>query len=710
MNGNGRGRRPDSGGRPPQPRSMRTMAFWILMLILIFVAVPLINYNKEREYKVDYTRFMDQLEANNIARVIFDGQRLHGVFRRSVSITEGTEAVDVQRFYMNIPYALPDLPEQIRSHSTDEHPILIDTEEPRFNWWGTLAYWAPILLLVFLWFFFIRQMQGGSNRAFSFGKSRAKLVGGDKPMVTFEDVAGAEEAKVELAEIVEFLSDPKKFKRMGARIPRGCLLVGPPGTGKTLLGKAVAGEARVPFFSMSGSDFVEMFVGVGASRVRDLFEQGKKNAPCIIFVDELDAVGRHRGAGLGGGHDEREQTLNQLLVEMDGFDTSDGVIILAATNRPDVLDPALLRPGRFDRQIVVDMPDLKGREGILKVHMRKVPIADDVDLNMLARSTPGLSGADLANIVNEGALLAARRNHDRVYMIDFEDAKDKVMLGPERKSRVMKEDTRRKTAYHEAGHAIVGIVAPQADTLHKVTIVSRGRAGGVTYFLPEEDRLYYVDREYILDKMTMALGGRVAEELILDKISSGAQDDIRKVTDMARAMITRFGMSDKLGPIAYGENEETIFLGRSVAHTQNFSERTAQMIDDEVRSVVEECLERARAILAEHIDALHRVADALMERETLSGDDVQILMRGEELPPFDREAAEAARRKVQEKGATMAERIDAALAEDRNGDTGEMPADHEATASADEAVANPAADGADAGEPSEDPGTRSGER
>ncbi|MCP4549893.1 MAG: ATP-dependent metallopeptidase FtsH/Yme1/Tma family protein [bacterium] len=645
------------------PRAMRTMSFWVLMLILLFVGAQLLESGKPREFQVNYSRFMTELEQNNLSLVTFENTELHGKFRHPVQITYGDKAVDVEHFTTSLPFELPDLLETIRAYSTETHPIQIQIDKPRFNWGNMLIYWAPILLLVFLWFFFIRQMQGGSNRAFSFGKSRAKLVSGDKPATSFDDVAGADEAKVELNEIVEFLSDPKKFKRMGARIPRGALLVGPPGTGKTLLAKAVAGEARVPFFSMSGSDFVEMFVGVGASRVRDLFEQGKKSAPCILFVDELDAVGRHRGAGLGGGHDEREQTLNQLLVEMDGFDTSDGVILLAATNRPDVLDPALLRPGRFDRQIIVDMPDVRGREGILKVHMRNLPVADDVNVKTLAQGTPGLSGADLANICNEAALLAARLNHDKVYSIDFEEARDKSMLGPERRSRVFSDETRLKTAYHEAGHAIVGTLLENADTLHKVTIVARGMAGGVTHFLPDEEKYIYRDREALLDTITMALAGMVAEQLIYSNTSSGAASDIKKVTSIARHMVTQWGMSDKLGPIAYGDNEETVFLGRSITQNSNCSEATAQIIDSEVRDIVERCRERAQEVLEQNRDGLDRVANALMERETISGEEVDLLLKGEELAPFDKEAAESARQLRISKTKPTHERIDDVLSE-----------------------------------------------
>ena len=663
------GKRPGRpGGSTPQvPRPMRTMSFWFLMVILLFVAVQLINYGKTQEYPVSYTRFMSELEGDNLKEVEFVGDNVKGQFRAPVSITIRGEAVEVERFTLHLRDPSFELLESIRGHSTDEHPIVISTKAQGVNWWTTLIYWAPILLLVLLWFFFIRQMQGGSNRAFSFGKSRAKLAGGDKPRTTFEDVAGADEAKVELNEIVEFLSDPKKFKRMGARIPRGALLIGPPGTGKTLLAKAVAGEARVPFYSMSGSDFVEMFVGVGASRVRDLFEQGKKNAPCIIFVDELDAVGRHRGAGLGGGHDEREQTLNQLLVEMDGFDTSEGVILLAATNRPDVLDPALLRPGRFDRQIVVDMPDVRGREGILRVHMRNVPVAEDVDVKVVAQGTPGLSGADLANIVNEAALLAARLNHDKVYMADFENARDKVMIGPERRSRVLSEATRRQVAYHEAGHAILGCELEHADLLHKVTIVARGMAGGVTHFLPNEEKLMYRDRDYLMDQITMALGGLVAENLVYGRHTSGPQSDIQSITSIARAMVTRWGMSETLGPISYGEAEEMVFLGRSFQHHQNFSERTAQLIDEEVRRLVDSSLQRATAILTARRQTLDLIADALLERETLTGDEVQTIMKGGTLPPFDREAAEAGRRRKADEDLSRGERIDAVLDAARRG-------------------------------------------
>ena len=492
----------------------------------------------------------------------------------------------------------------------------------------------PYLLIFGLLIFMLRQMQQGGNRAFAFGKSKAKLLAGDTPKVTFADVAGADEAKQELEEIIDFLKDPQKFQRLGGRLPKGALLVGPPGTGKTLLAKAVAGEAGRPFFSMSGSDFVEMFVGVGASRVRDLFEQGKAHAPCIIFIDEIDAVGRHRGAGLGGGHDEREQTLNQLLVEMDGFESNDGVILLAATNRPDILDPALLRPGRFDRQIVVDMPDVKGREQILRVHTRKIPLAPGVDLERIARGTAGLAGAELANIVNEAALLAARRNKAVVDMRDLEDAKDKVMLGLERRSRVLSDEERRLIAYHEAGHALVSLSVPGSDPLHKVTIIPRGRALGITAYLPEEE-LHKYTKQSILSRLAMAYGGRVAEELVFgpEKVTTGAAQDIQHATDVARRMVTQYGMSDTIGPIAIGDREAEIFLGREVVQRREISERTAELVDTEVKRILGDAYERAKAVLLDRRDALDRLAAALLERETLDREEVELVVAGKPLPP-----------------------------------------------------------------------------
>jgi len=490
---------------------------------------------------------------------------------------------------------------------------------------------GPFVLLGAIWFFMLRQMQSGGNKALSFGKSRARLLSMQQKKVTFKDVAGVDEAKEELKEIIEYLREPQKFQKLGGRIPKGVLLVGPPGTGKTLLARAVAGEANVPFFSISGSDFVEMFVGVGASRVRDLFEQGKKNAPCIIFIDEIDAVGRHRGAGLGGGHDEREQTLNQLLVEMDGFESNDGVILVAATNRPDVLDPALLRPGRFDRRVVVGLPDVRGREEVLRVHVKKVPVADDVNLNILARGTPGFSGADLANMVNEAALNAARVNRKQVTMYDFELAKDKVLMGAERKSMLLTDEEKRVTAYHEAGHALVSMMQPHSDPIHKVTIIPRGMALGVTIFLPGDRHNY--TREYLEANLATAYGGRVAEEIFLNQMSTGAGSDIENATDLARRMVCEYGMS-RLGPLTFGKKEEQIFLGREIAQHRDFSEETARQIDLEVRRLIDQAYQAAHSILDSHKDAMHRVAAALLERETIDAEEVKMLLEGKELPPM----------------------------------------------------------------------------
>jgi cell division protease FtsH len=511
-----------------------------------------------------------------------------------------------------------------------------------------------MLLLIGVWIFFMRQMQSGGGKAMGFGKSRARLLTERVGRVTFEDVAGIDEAKQELEEVVDFLKDPQKFQRLGGKIPKGVLLVGPPGTGKTLLARAIAGEANVPFFTISGSDFVEMFVGVGASRVRDMFEQGKKNAPCIIFIDEIDAVGRHRGAGLGGGNDEREQTLNQLLVEMDGFEANEGVILIAATNRPDVLDPALLRPGRFDRQVVVPNPDVMGREQILKVHMRKVPLAPDVDPRVVARGTPGFSGADLANLVNEAALLAARKNKRLVTMADFEDAKDKVLMGAERRSMVMTDEEKKLTAYHEAGHAIVGLNVPQYDPLHKVTIIPRGRALGVTMSLPERDRLS-MSRQYCVSRLAMVFGGRVAEELVFghENVTNGATDDIRQATRLSRAMIMEWGMSEKLGPVRYNANEQEVFLGHSVTQSQNLSEATAELIDSEIRKLIDDAEGHARRILTERRGDLETLANALLEHETLSGEEVKALLRGEQIvrPTDDRPSDSGRRSSVPPTGA-----------------------------------------------------------
>jgi cell division protease FtsH len=491
-------------------------------------------------------------------------------------------------------------------------------------WYNVLISWFPMLILIGVWIFFMRQMQSGGGKAMSFGKSRARLLSDTQEKVTFKDVAGIDEAKEELSEIVEFLRDPKRFTRLGGRIPKGVLLMGPPGTGKTLLGRAIAGEAGVPFFSISGSDFVEMFVGVGASRVRDLFLQGKKHAPCIIFIDEIDAVGRHRGAGLGGGHDEREQTLNQLLVEMDGFESNEGVILISATNRPDVLDPALLRPGRFDRQVVVSLPDIRGREKILKVHMKKTPIGGDVSPLVLAKGTPGFSGADLENLVNEAALLAAKRGKEKLEMVDFEDSKDKVYMGLERKSKVIKEEDRRTTAYHEGGHALVARFLPNADAINKITIIPRGRAAGVTWFLPEERDFKYKDQ--LEGELAVAFGGRVAEEIVFNRISTGASNDIKQATELAQQMVRSWGMSDELGPLSYSKGEEQVFLGREIAQHRDYSELTAQKIDGEISRLIKNAHEKAKAVLEEHLDLLHALSDMLLERETVLGQELDELI------------------------------------------------------------------------------------
>jgi len=602
-----------------------------MVLIIMFMAYLMFNTNKEREWTLTYTQFVKQIEKGNVARLKIKGLELKGKLVGEIVIPMGNGDATISSFRVILPAEDKDLPDKIWAKNPDAQ---IEADFPGSSVWAKALLTAlPLLAIFVLWIFLMRQMQSGGNKAFSFGKSKAKMIDAGLPRVTFADVAGADEAKEELQEIIEFLGDPKKFQKLGGRIPKGVILLGPPGTGKTLLAKAVAGEAGVPFFSMSGSDFVEMFVGVGASRVRDLFDKGKKHAPCILFIDELDAVGRHRGAGLGGGHDEREQTLNQLLVEMDGFETNEGVILLAATNRPDVLDPALLRPGRFDRRIVVDMPDLRGRLGIFKVHTRKVPLAEDVDLDTLARGTPGFSGADIANMVNEAALLAARRDRDKVMMEDFDESKDKVMLGPERKSHIMKEDERRMSAYHEAGHAVVGTYLEHADPLHKVSIIPRGRTGGVTSFLPTDDR-HEVSREWCIDFITISLGGRVAEELVLNRIGTGAQEDIKQASRLVRKMVMQWGMSSHMGPIAYGDQDEQIFLGKEIAVRRDYSEETAREIDNEVRTLMNECHERARRVLAEHKGDLHKVAGALLERESLDAEDIKILLNNGTLPPL----------------------------------------------------------------------------
>ena len=620
------------GGIPGQQKPSRSMALWVMVIILFFLAYLLFNSSKEREWPIDYSQFITEIVNGNIASVKIKGIEVRGKLLNPITIPTGGEGTTISSFKTILPAEDSHLAERIWENNPDAK---IEAEYPGSSVWvKALATALPLIALLILWVILMRNMQAGGNKAFSFGKSKAKMMDNNMPRVTFDDVAGIAEAKNELQEVIEFLKEPKRFQKLGGRIPKGVILLGPPGTGKTLLARAVAGEANVPFFSMSGSDFVEMFVGVGASRVRDLFDKGKKHAPCILFIDELDAVGRHRGAGLGGGHDEREQTLNQLLVEMDGFETNAGVILLAATNRPDVLDPALLRPGRFDRRVIVDMPDMRGRHGILKVHTRNVPLDENVDLEILARGTPGMTGADLANLVNEAALLAARRDKDKVYMEELEESKDKVFLGPERRSRVFKEDTRRMTAYHESGHAVVGSYVENADPLHKVTIITRGQAGGLTSFLTDDDNYYYQSKDYLLDMITMALGGRVAEELFIGRIGSGAQGDIRTSTNIARKMVMQWGMSEKLGPIAFGKREEQIFLGREISAGKEYSEKTAQDIDTEVKGIISSCYERARAILTEHEQQLHAVAKALLDRETLDAEDVKILLSGGDLPPM----------------------------------------------------------------------------
>ncbi len=614
---------------------LRTASLWALVVLIPLALFQLMEGRGGEREDLSYTRFHQQVAAENVASVVIEGgRRVDGELRSPIRVGD----VEVRSFRTRLPAEPSDeLLDRLVAQGVE-----IEAREADTGWVSVLVAALPWILIIGLWIFFMRQMQGGGSRAFSFGKSQAKLLTADRPEVTFADVAGCDEAKDELQEIIDFLKDPEKFSRLGGRLPKGALLVGPPGTGKTLLARAVAGEADRPFFSMSGSDFVEMFVGVGASRIRDLFEQGKAQAPCIIFIDEIDAVGRHRGAGLGGGHDEREQTLNQLLVEMDGFESNEGVILLAATNRPDVLDPALLRPGRFDRQIVVDSPDVKGREGILRVHTREIPLADDVDLSVLAKGTPGLSGADLENVVNEAALLAAREDRDRVYMDHMERAKDKIMLGAERKSMVISEEEREVTAYHEAGHAVIALRVPGLDPLHKVTIVPRGRALGLTASLPEEDRHNYT-RGWLQGQLVMLFGGRVAEEMTFgrEKVTTGAGNDIERATAMARRMVTQFGMSDAIGPMTVGEREQEVFLGRDLSHgRREVSEKTAELVDSEVKRILDDAFRRCRETLEANRELLEAIASALLERETLDADDIARLDAGEPLPAESSEVGE----------------------------------------------------------------------
>ncbi len=598
----------------------KNMALWVVLLLMMILLVTVLRQGQQTPKDIGYTEFLAKLEAGDIESVTLEEGHITGTLQGG-----GDYASYVHEIHYD---ALRD--------QLAQHPELAITSQPKREssvWQQMLIWWVPFLILIGLWVFFVRQMQSGGGKAMSFGKSRARLLTENQQRVTFEDVAGVEESKVELEEIIAFLRDPKKFTRLGGRIPKGVLLVGPPGTGKTLLARAVAGEAGVPFFSISGSDFVEMFVGVGASRVRDLFMQGKKNAPCIIFIDEIDAVGRHRGAGLGGGHDEREQTLNQLLVEMDGFESNEGVIMIAATNRPDVLDPALLRPGRFDRRVVVPRPDLRGRIAILKVHTRRVPLGDDVDLEVLARGTPGFVGADLQNLVNEAALLAARRDANRVAMADFEHAKDKVLMGAERRSMIMSDEEKRVTAYHEAGHALVSMLTEDSDPVHKVTIIPRGMALGLTQTLPEEDRHSYT-RKHMVAMILRAMGGRAAEELVFEHFSTGASNDLQQATRLAREMVCHYGMSEKIGPVSFEEETGDVFLGRDFATRKNYSEKTAELIDGEVTRLLMSLYERAKQMLEEHREALERITDALLERETLETSDLEKLLAGEELAPL----------------------------------------------------------------------------
>ncbi len=607
----------------------KNLALWVIIGLLLIALFNLFQSPTSRgpQTSLAFSDFLSEVQAGRVSDVVIQGEQISGHF------------ADGRSFSTYTPFD-PELVSRLTNAGVRITAVPSDENMPTLL--GVLVNWFPMLLLIGVWIFFMRQMQSGGGKAMGFGKSRARLLNEKHGRVTFQDVAGIDEAKDELQEIVEFLKNPQKFQQVGGRIPKGCLLVGPPGTGKTLLARAIAGEANVPFFTISGSEFVEMFVGVGASRVRDMFEQAKKHAPCIVFIDEIDAVGRHRGAGLGGGNDEREQTLNQLLVEMDGFEANEGVILIAATNRPDVLDPALLRPGRFDRQVVVPNPDVLGREKILNVHIKKVRTGPDVDTRIIARGTPGFSGADLANIVNEAALLAARQGKRMVTMSDFEAAKDKVMMGAERRSMVMSEEEKRLTAYHEAGHAIVGHLLPASDPIHKATIIPRGRALGMVMRLPLGDRLS-VSREKLKADIAVAMGGRVAEELIFghDKVTTGASSDIQQATKIARQMVTRWGMSDELGPVGYAENEQEIFLGHSVTQTRNVSEAMAQKIDLEVRGIIDEGYELARKILTERLQSLHDLARALLEHETLNGEEVDAIIRGEPMPP-PRKAEESA--------------------------------------------------------------------
>jgi cell division protease FtsH len=635
----------------------RNIALWAVVVLMALLLVNFFTRSQQHSPEIIFSDFLNDVDQGHIANVTIQGNQIQG------------ETAGGEHFKTYTPND-PGLVQELRDKGVKIAAKPADSDP----WWMVLlVQWLPMLPLIALWIFFMRQMQIGGGKAMSFGKSRAKLLTENTHKVTFTDVAGINEAKDELEEIIQFLKDPKRFTRLGGRIPKGVLLVGPPGTGKTLLARAIAGEAGVPFFSISGSDFVEMFVGVGASRVRDLFVQGKKHAPCIIFIDEIDAVGRHRGAGLGGGHDEREQTLNQLLVEMDGFEANEGVILVAATNRPDVLDPALLRPGRFDRRVVVPRPDVKGREGILKVHTRRVPLSDDVDITKISRQTPGFAGADLENLVNEAALLAARRSKDKVDMADFELAKDKVLMGAERRSMVMSLQERRNTAYHESGHALVAMLLPGADPVHKVTIIPRGMALGVTQQLPLDDRYTY-SRDYLMTRLAMMFGGRVAEELVFDHMTTGAGDDIEKATDLARKMVCEWGMSRELGPMTFGRREEQVFLGRDIAHAKDYSEHTAVEIDREVRRIVDEAYQKARALLTENTPLLHSLADRLLEKEVVDGAEVAEMVKAyKEGRPLTAVPQEVAANNAPPDGASTAKERPRAAAEESRSLPGLQP-------------------------------------
>ncbi len=597
-------------------RSYKNIGLWVLLLVLFGAFFQYFRHTTEEVQDVSFTSFLTKAEDKKVPAVSIKGNTYSGTF-----------SDDNVKFRTTGPVADPALIEKLHNKGVD---VTYENTEGNSLWVTILSQWMPVVFLFLFFIFFMRQLQGSGGKAMSFGKSKAKLLSESHNKVTFADVAGIDESKEELEEIIAFLKDPKKFTKLGGRIPKGVLMMGPPGTGKTLLARAVAGEAGVPFFSISGSDFVEMFVGVGASRVRDLFEQGKKNAPCIIFIDEIDAVGRHRGAGMGGGHDEREQTLNQLLVEMDGFESNDGVILIAATNRPDVLDPALQRPGRFDRRIVVPRPDLRGRLGVLKVHTKRVPLSPEVELETIARGTPGMTGADLENLVNEAALFAARQNKERVDNSDFEAAKDKVFMGPERRSMIMTEKEKRNTAVHEAGHALLGKLLPGCDPVHKVTIIPRGQALGLTWSLPTEDQLNHYKKE-LLDDISMMLGGRIAEQLVYDEMSAGASNDIERATAIARAMVCKWGMSEKLGPLSFGSGQQEVFLGRDFSNGKDYSEDTARQIDAEVHDIILGCYDKARSVLTENKQTLLRLTDALVEYETLEAEDLNVLIQGGQL-------------------------------------------------------------------------------